>query len=213
MSPAFARNSAELRSRDLPATPDRWKPSLWTFRQGPRRFVVKDVRHTSRLFRYTIGRWALWREGRVYRRLAGLEFIPAFVGRLDSDALVLEWISDAPSLRLRDAHPLSEHFCDDLQACVDRMHARGVVHLDLRHRTNILVAPDGKPRLLDFEIALFLGPLVRLLAWIDRSAVAKYRCRYFPRQVTREQATSYARFRRVRKLWRLGRIWPPRWWR
>ena len=208
----LTRERVEGLSRDVPARPDRWKPSMWTFRDGDRKLLVKDVQHTSGWFRYTIGRWALRREAKFYRRLSDLDFIPKLIGRLDRDSLVFEWVRDAPSLGLKEVrYDLPESFCDDLAACVDSIHRRGVVHLDLRHRTNVLVAPDGKPRLVDFEIALFLGPLVPLLGWIDRSAVAKYRVRYMPHQASPEQVSRYNRFRRLRSLWRLGRIWPPPW--
>jgi serine/threonine protein kinase len=204
-----SRETAENLSTDLPVAPGRWKASVWTFSEAGRKFVVKDVRRTSVLYRYTLGRWGLRREARFYGRLADLEFIPSCVGRLDRDSLILEWVAHVSLLGLARARgrPPAD-FCDQLQACVDQIHERGIVHLDLRHRANILISADGTPRLIDFEIAMFLGPMVRLLSWIDRSAVTKYRMRYSPNQVSDAEAMRYARFNRIRRWWRRCRLWP-----
>ena len=180
----ITREEAERLSADLPAQPDRWKPTLWTFEHQGRRYAVKDVRRTAPAFRYTAGRWTVNHEARIYRRLEGLEFVPPFRGRFDRDAMILEWV-DATNLRQLEAPDLPAGFFDELQQCVDRLHARGVVHFDLRHRTNILAGADGKPRLVDFEIAFYFGRwLASLFAWVDRSAVTKFRIRYSPGEVS-----------------------------
>ena len=151
----------------------------------------------------------------MYRRIRGLGFVPRYFGRFDKDSIVLEKLVATPltafqsrtSIPALDLHP---SFIDDLQRCVDQLHARGVVHMDLRHRRNILVDVHGRPRIVDFETAVYVGRwLVPVLAWIDHSAVTKFRMRYFPEQVTARDAKRYARFRILRKLWPFGRIWPP----
>jgi serine/threonine protein kinase len=64
------------------------------------------------------------------------------------------------------------------------MHARGVAHLDLRHRSNVLLTADGTPVLIDFGSAVCLRPgglaarlLLPLLARIDRGALGKWRAK------------------------------------
>jgi hypothetical protein len=59
-----------------------------------------------------------------------------------------------------------------------------VVHLDLRHRSNVLLGDDGHPVLLDFATALHLRPerlagrlLLPVLRRFDRGAVDKWRDR------------------------------------
>jgi hypothetical protein len=56
-----------------------------------------------------------------------------------------------------------------------------VVHLDLRHRSNVRAAPDGSPVLIDFDAALRFrkgGPaerlLLPLLRRIDDRGLAKW---------------------------------------
>jgi predicted Ser/Thr protein kinase len=210
----IAREEAELLSADAPGEILPWKPAIWTLTADDRPMVVKDVRRTSPLFRYTLGRLSLWREGRIYQRLDGMPFVPRYLGRLDADAIILERIEATPIQRFR-GEEIDPTFFDELQECVAALHRRGVVHMDLRHRSNLLVGSDGKPRILDFEAAFYLGTnflarwlLVPLLATVNRSAVTKYRIRY-EKEVTGSQARRHRWFRVFRKLWPFKRIWPP----
>jgi len=45
-----------------------------------------------------------------------------------------------------------------LAVLVDRIPRRGVAHLDLRKRDNILVAPDGTPSVIDFNASVSFRP-------------------------------------------------------
>ena len=71
-----------------------------------------------------------------------------------------------------------------LERAVAGLHRRGVFHLDLRHRSNVLVGPGSEPVLIDFASAVCLRPgglldstLGRLLARIDGHALRKWRRR------------------------------------
>ena len=212
----FSRATAEGLSADRPQSPKRWKPTIWTLEFDGVRMLVKDVSRGSRLFRYTLGRWNLRREARICARLDDLDFAPKCFGWLDRDAIVLEWLDAEPISRPKAAE-LDAGFFDEMQKNVNAMHERGIVHLDLRHRTNVLVGADDQPRLIDFENALYLGTnflsrrlLVPLLAWIDHSAVLKRRVRYFPDSVSEKQTKKDRFYRRVRRLWPFGRVWPLR---
>jgi hypothetical protein len=150
--------------------------------------VVKDFRPRGRLRAATLGRWLCAREVRAYRRLAGIPILPALLGRIDACAFALAYRPGVPlgrSLRGR----LPDDFVDRLEAGVRAMHARGVVHLDLRHRSNVLAGEDGRPVMLDLGSALCVDArrrtgrwLVRWLGAIDRRAVRKWRVRIGPDQ-------------------------------
>ena len=64
-----------------------------------------------------------------------------------------------------------------------RVHAAGVVHLDLHNGRNVVVGPDGAPVLLDWQSALPTSwmprPLRRALERIDLAGVFKFwnKCR------------------------------------
>ena len=99
-----------------------------------------------------------------------------------------------------------------MHACVEDLHALGIVHLDLRSRRNILISNFGQPFLIDFGNALYIGRgwlsrriLVPAIAWIDDSAIAKFRSRDLDR-------TSSPRRNAIDMIRRI--IWPwPRMWR
>jgi serine/threonine protein kinase len=145
--------------------------------------VVKDFSARAAGVRQWLGPWLISREERAYRQLAGVPGVPRLIGRLDAAALVLEYrpgVRVSRSLRGR----LPVVFLAELERSVDEMHRRGVVHLDLRHRSNVLAGEDGHPVLIDFASALRFDPtarigrwLLRALTWIDRRAVEKWRVR------------------------------------
>lgn len=144
---------------------------------GP--IVVKDFSPRGALVRALLGRWLNRREMRAYRRLAGHPSVPRLLGRIDAFAFALEY---RPGRRMsrRLAGAIRPGFVDRLAAAVDAMHQLGVVHLDLRHRSNVLVDERGDPVLIDFASALVLAPgswLARALGRVDRKAVEKWRQR------------------------------------
>jgi tRNA A-37 threonylcarbamoyl transferase component Bud32 len=102
---------------------------------------------------------------------------------LDGAALVIEYRPGVLLSRsLRGSLPPG--FIDELERSVDEMHCRGVVHLDLRHRSNVLAGEDGHPVLIDFASAQCFDAstrrgrvLVSLLGRIDQGAVEKWRAR------------------------------------
>lgn len=98
---------------------------------------------------------------------------------------MISFVEGRPLQHMRMRHEKRGEFLDALGACVERIHARGVVHLDLRQRRNILRGPDGQPKLLDFEAALVCNPARMTgriaLHWgrqIDRLAILKHKRRY-----------------------------------
>jgi hypothetical protein len=82
------------------------------------------------------------------------------------------------------------------------------VHNDLRQRKNLLVGPDGAPRIVDLAGALDFSRLgaagrlfQRAFAHADRSAVRKFKARYAPGLLSAAEAAAVRRDERWRKLW------------
>ncbi len=159
------------------------KPDVLRVEHNGRRFVVKDFAPRRVLLRATFGRWITAREARAWRALAGHPSVPRFLGRIDALALALEY---RPGRALSRQLELPAGFVSKLEAAVASMHARGVVHLDLRHQTNVLADErSGAPVLIDFGAALVFRPgsfahrfLLPLFARIDRHALSKWRTRF-----------------------------------
>jgi hypothetical protein len=156
-------------------------PDVFLVEADGREVVVKDFAPRGVLVRATLGRWLTAREAAAYRWLEGHPAVPSFLGFIDPLAFALEFRPGRRVSRhlLDDAGP---DFIESLARAVDGLHERGLVHLDLGHRSNVLVDDRGEPVLIDFASALWFRPgslAARLclpaLVGYDRRAVAKYR--------------------------------------
>lgn len=168
-----------------------------------RRWVAKDYRETNPLWRWTVGLWSLRRELRALERLAGIDGIPALERRVGRWILVMTYYRGRDVGRV-PAEEQDDAFYARLLALVREMHSRGVVHLDLRQRRNVLVQPNGLPAIIDFGASLVVprsGWLLRTLARIDVSGVLKYKQRARPQSLTRDEAAMLAREERRRRYW------------
>jgi hypothetical protein len=154
-------------------------------RQGER-VVVKDFAPRGPLVRAWLGPRIAAREARAYQALDGQPAVPRFLGWIDPLAFAVEY---RPGRRMsrRLATSLPAEFLPRLEVALREMHARGVAHLDLRHRSNLLLAEDGSPVLIDFGSAVCFRPgglaarlLLPLFARLDLGALAKWRRKLAP---------------------------------
>ena len=163
-------------------------PDVLLIEHDAQHFVVKDFAPRGRFVRRVLAPILLRQEARAYRVLDGVPGVPKLLGQLDANALILEY---RPGVLLSRAlaGTLRPEFLDELESAIQEMHRRGVVHLDLRHRSNILAGEDGHPVLIDFASALRFNPnriwgriAVSLIGWIDRRALAKWRRKLTPQE-------------------------------
>ena len=173
--------------------------------------VVKDF-GDKRWWVRLIGRLQIWTEQRAYRRLAGVEGVPYFFGRVDPYALAIEHIDGTPLGVLPDRTRDGVARFQRLSRIVSEIHARGVVHWDLRARRNVLIRPDGSIVVVDFAGAMSLRPggwlhglLFRWFRSADRSALLKWKEILDAGSWTDEEAEFVRRHRRWRRLWIFNR--------
>ena len=181
------------------------KPDLNQVEVEGRSLMVKDVRRKFFLLRWTLGIWLIHKEWKIYSRLKGLKGVPQPIERIDRFAFAMEFIPGRSILR---KDPLPSSFFSDLERVLREVHDRGVVHLDLRHRGNILVSEKGEPFLIDFNSSFafkekgflrrYLFPLLR---WVDEGGLLKLKKRISPSLMTPEEIASLKRFNRLRRLW------------
>ena len=181
------------------------KPDLNQVEVEGRSLMVKDVRRRSFLFRWTLGLWLIHKEWRIYSRLAGMKGIPQPVERIDRFAFAMEFIPGRSILR---GEPLPSSFFSDLERVLKEVHGKGVIHLDLRHKGNILVSEKGEPFLIDFNSSFafkekgflrrYLFPLLR---WVEDGGLLKLKERISPSSMTPEEIAFLKRFDRLRRLW------------
>ncbi len=181
------------------------KPDLKKVQVEGRTLIVKDVRKRSFLLRWTLGLWLIHKEWKIYSRLTGTKGIPQTFERIDRFAFAMEFI---PGRSMSRGEPLPPSFFPDLEKVLGEVHGRGVVHLDLRHKGNILVSEKGEPFLIDFNSSFafkekgflrrYLFPLLR---WVDYGGLLKLKERISPSSMTPEELAFLKRFNRLRKLW------------
>ena len=186
----------------------RWYRPLVTVieTEDGRKAVVKDFLSCPAFWRWTYGRLLTGREVRAYKSLSGVPGVPEFLGRIDAYAFAVAWVPGLDLGKCRKGSLGPEVF-DRLAATVAEMHRRGVLHLDLRQRRNVLV-DNGLPHVIDFSSGLVVNPegflgrrLLRWLGPVDRSGVLKYKRRFLPDSLTEDETRSLARLSRWRRWW------------
>lgn len=163
--------------------------------------MVKDYSANGFLFRNTIGRFLVWRECKAYRRLQGLEGVPAFYGVLEGLAVIIEALPGENVEGLEHETRLPEKFFQDLRALVEKIHQRGLAHCDLKRAPNTLVGPDGKPYIVDWSAAILerecrffpLTCIYRLFLRDDFNGIIKLQLRHRPGEVDPEEKRQYFR--------------------
>lgn len=151
-------------------------------------------------------RMLLNHEASVLKALHGVEGIPRLLEHKPGRHFTVEYlegehVSECPPERL------SPRVYKRMVDLVRRMHARRVVHLDLRQRRNFLIGADGSPIIVDFQSSIrfpengIFDPLVEICRWVDQSALIRWKNRYFPSLMTAADRT-FARFHLfLRPLW------------
>jgi hypothetical protein len=154
-------------------------PDVLLVEHAGREAVLKDYAPRSWWVRATLGRVITALETRAWRALGDHPNVPRFIARVDPLALLVEY---RPGVKLSGQRAVPSAFLDELARAIDELHERGVVHLDLSHRSNVLVDEAGHPVLIDFGSSFWLPPgsllgrcLLPLLRRVDRRALAKWR--------------------------------------
>ena len=133
-----------------------WNPDVLCVRHAGDVWIVKDFAARASLTRLLAPR-LIARELRAYRQLEGHRAVPRIRCRIDRDAFAIEY-RPGEIMGPRLAGRVPDTFIAELREAVRQMHTMGVVHLDLRHRSNALADPDGHPVLIDFASALCFEP-------------------------------------------------------
>jgi serine/threonine protein kinase len=176
------------------------RPAIWSVEEKGVRAVVKDFSYNRCLFRNTVGRFLIWREGKAYGKLKGVKGVPALYGVIDGIALVVQEIPGRSLENLEQEMTLPDAFFDELKELVARFHRRGLAHCDLKRAPNTLLGVDGHPHIVDWAASIseaeFRFPLLRLIyrrfVLDDQMAVIKLKLRHTPETVTPEEMARYA---------------------
>lgn len=162
-----------------------------------RRALCKFNRRQSVLFlpMQWLGRLLAAREQSFHDRLDGVAGIPRSLGPVRVDGQVLpnaiarEFIAGHA---LAQGEQVDDAFFPRLRFLLAEVHRREVAHVDLHKRENILVASDGRPYLIDFQISFavprmpfvrsLFRPLLGVLQQCDDYHLLKHQLKHRPDQ-------------------------------
>jgi len=169
-------------------------------------WVVKDFSTRRWIVRNTVGRLLITRELLLLRKLRGIEGVTEDVFRLDHFAFCYLFM---PGKNLREtrqhADTIDDNFFFKLERLVREIHARNIVHLDIRNAKNILMREGGSPALLDFQSGLCLNRAPRflhtLLKKIDMSGVYKHWILISPGSLDERRRGVLNEVNKIRRFW------------
>jgi hypothetical protein len=141
-------------------------------------------------------------EAFIYTKLDGLDGIPKLVGRPDKFTILTTYMG-GKNLRETPIAPDKAYF-ENMAVLIERMHSRGVIHLDMRNRRNYGRDDAGKPYLVDFASALYLpwdGWLRRLLAKLDWLGFIKVKAKLAPELLNAIEQRRYRTGETLSALW------------
>ncbi len=172
-----------------------------------KKIVIKDYKHKKGLVKI-YGRWFNWRESCNYEFLKAhnIDFVPYFYGKIDAYSLAMEYV-DAKSIAEFENKEEYYFIPEKIDKYLDNLHALRFFHTDLRKRGNILVK-DNDILFIDFASSIkfskynpFYYLLRKLLAFVDKSAVTKWKAFVCPSKITGEDYKKLLKFERIRGLW------------
>ncbi len=126
-----------------------------------------------------VARRLLARERRALARCAGLDGVPQLLDAPGGAEVLERTHLDGEPLHRCTQLPID--FFERLEELVAALHARGVAHNDLHKEQNIIVRSNGRPGLIDFQLASVHAEGSSALArraLDDLRHVAKHRRRY-----------------------------------
>ncbi len=182
------------------------KPEVRCYELGREKVAVKDCSCMHPLLKRFIGRRYQRREVSAYERLKNLDGVPKFKGIIDADAFAVEFVEGATLARKLDRERLLRAL-KNLEKVIAEIHARKVVHLDLKQKRNVIVRPDDTVAVVDFQSAFTIdrGPLAPLLFNIlkkrDLAGLLKFRGKYVQDDLTSAEKRRFIQDRVFARFW------------
>jgi hypothetical protein len=164
------------------------------------RLAVRRDTGASRWWTRPVARWLAAREARSLAAAAGVADVPRLIAWEDG-ILLRSWLPGQP---MQEARPRDAAYYREALRLVCRLHRAGVVHNDLAKEPNWLVRDDGRPALIDFQLAWAprrRGRLFRALAREDLRHLLKHKRYYCPDRLTARQREILARPGPLSRTW------------
>lgn len=161
--------------------------------------ILKDYSGSNKGFRLFVAPLLVYREIRALRILDEVQGVPGFIRKLSGRTFLIEFIPAKRTGTVKEEIDWTQ-FIQRVEALINELHDKGVVHGDLRNTTNILMTPQQRPVFVDFVSAVHCGHrfnifsliLFRLCLPIDHGAVFKLKEKYAPQLITPTERLRHA---------------------
>lgn len=163
-------------------------------------FVRRDLAHVPWWLRLPAW-WLARREARALREVDGLEATPQLL-RWDGRRLDRSYMEGC-AMYQRPPHGDRGYF-REARHLLQRLHRRGLAHNDLAKEANWLVLEDGRPAIIDFQLATRGDPRsrwMRLLAREDLRHLLKHKRTYCRDALTPVERRVLKRHSWLRDAW------------
>ena len=163
-------------------------------------FVRRDLAHVPLWLRLPAW-WLARREARGLQRVDGLPAMPQLL-RWDGRRLDRSFL-DGAAMYQRPPRGDVEYF-RRARRLLQQLHRRGLAHNDLAKEANWLVLVDGRPGIIDFQLATRGHPRsrwMRLLAREDLRHLLKHKRTYCPQAITPVERRVLKRHSWLREAW------------
>jgi RIO-like serine/threonine protein kinase len=163
-------------------------------------FVRRDLSASPWWLRFPAWRLAR-REARAIGQLDGLDATPQLLG-WDGVRLDRSYLEGAAMYQKPPRGDLA--YFRAARRLLQQVHRRGIAHNDLAKEANWLVLADGRPAVIDFQLAVRGNPRsrwMRLLAREDLRHLLKHKRTYCPESLTPVERRVLKRHSWVRDAW------------
>ncbi|GAA4859601.1 serine/threonine-protein kinase [Luteimonas vadosa] len=163
-------------------------------------FVRRDLRHVPLWLRLP-ARWLARREAHALRRVEGMDAMPQLL-QWDGRRLDRSYLDGAAMYQRPPRGDLA--YFRQARRLLQSLHRRGVAHNDLAKEANWLVLADGRPGIIDFQLAVLGDPRsrwMRLLAREDLRHLLKHKRTYCPERITPVERRVLRRTSWLRNAW------------
>lgn len=183
------------------------RSDVGSYRKGDRRIeaVRRDIGY-ARWWTRPLATYLAGRERRALRRLAGVADTPDILFE-NRRYIVRSWIAGAP---MEIAQPRDPAWYSAARLLLIRLHRQNIAHNDLAKQQNWLITEDGRPALIDFQLATVARRRTRwfrTLAREDLRHLLKHKRMYCPDALTAAEKTMLATPSVISRVWR--RTWKP----
>jgi len=154
-----------------------------------------------------LGRFLVLWESYIYSKLRDIDGIPQLVRSPDPYTITTMFMG-GQDMRRNTEEP-DEAYFEHLETLIRKIHARGVIHLDLRNRRNYGMDESGMPYLVDFASSLYIpfsGILKRLLCSIDWMGYLKIKAKINEKTLSEEENRRLSLGNTLSNLWFFPRV-------